>query len=204
MFFRAMPKCVKNAARCWIGKSKMKMTLLGYRILPTNNKDLGETALNAEPVMEQVFIKRPDKISNPDDFERKLFILRKYTTHIITESVKGVDNKFYFSSLSYKTIAYKGMVTSAIATFTLQTWSTKMWCQPWQLFIHAFPQTRFLRGDWHNRFATLRTMGDQYRTWKHKLAQLQRSILLFKIFYTRRVGHDSADLQSPAIRFIQS
>ncbi|HMR57034.1 MAG TPA: glutamate synthase subunit alpha, partial [Cyclobacteriaceae bacterium] len=91
---------------------KMKMTLLGYRVLPVNNKDLGQTALNAEPVMEQVFIKRPDKITNPDDFERKLFILRKYTTHIITESVKGVANQFYFSSLSYKTIAYKGMVTS--------------------------------------------------------------------------------------------
>ena len=56
------------------------MTLLGYRALPTNNADLGETALKAEPVMEQVFIKRPDNISNPDDFERKLFILRKYST----------------------------------------------------------------------------------------------------------------------------
>lgn len=91
---------------------KMKMTLLGYRILPTNNSDLGETAVKAEPVMEQVFIKRQDTINNPDDFERKLFILRKYSTHIITDSVKGVDNQFYFSSLSYKTIAYKGMVTS--------------------------------------------------------------------------------------------
>jgi glutamate synthase (NADPH/NADH) large chain len=91
---------------------KMKMSLIGYRALPTNNADLGETALKAEPVMEQVFIKRPDSISNPDDFERKLFILRKYTTHIITDSVKGVDNQFYFASLSYKTIAYKGMVTS--------------------------------------------------------------------------------------------
>jgi glutamate synthase (NADPH/NADH) large chain len=91
---------------------KMKMTLLGYRVLPTNNGDLGETAVKAEPVMEQVFIKRQDTINNPDDFERKLFILRKYSTHIITDSVKGVDNQFYFSSLSYKTIAYKGMVTS--------------------------------------------------------------------------------------------
>ncbi len=90
----------------------MKMTLLGYRVLPTNNADLGETALKAEPVMEQVFIKQTDSILTPDEFERKLFILRKYSTHIITESVKGVDNQFYFSSLSYKTIAYKGMVTS--------------------------------------------------------------------------------------------
>jgi glutamate synthase (NADPH) large chain len=90
----------------------MKMTLLGYRVLPTNNADLGETALKAEPVMEQVFIKQTQSILTPDEFERKLFILRKYSTHIITESVKGVDNQFYFSSLSYKTIAYKGMVTS--------------------------------------------------------------------------------------------
>ncbi len=90
----------------------MKMTLLGYRVLPTNNADLGETALKAEPVMEQVFIKQTNSILTPDEFERKLFILRKYSTHIITESVKGVDNQFYFSSLSYKTIAYKGMVTS--------------------------------------------------------------------------------------------
>jgi glutamate synthase (NADPH/NADH) large chain len=91
---------------------KMKMGLLGYRPLPTRNEELGESALNAEPVMEQVFIKRLDAGTNPDDFERKLFILRKYVTHVITESVKGVDNQFYFSSLSYKTIAYKGMLTS--------------------------------------------------------------------------------------------
>lgn len=28
---------------------KMKMGLIGYRVLPTNNADLGESALNAEP-----------------------------------------------------------------------------------------------------------------------------------------------------------
>ncbi len=91
---------------------KMKMTLLGYRALPVSNADLGDSALKAEPVMEQVFIKKPDAISSSDDFERKLFILRKYSTRIITESVKGVNNDFYFASLSYKTIAYKGMLTS--------------------------------------------------------------------------------------------
>ena len=88
------------------------MSLLGYRQVPTQHADLGETALASEPVMEQVFIKRLDSGTDPEDFERKLFILRKYSTHIITESVKGVDGQFYFSSLSYKTIAYKGMLTS--------------------------------------------------------------------------------------------
>ena len=91
---------------------KMKMALLGYRVLPTNNKELGETALLSEPVMEQVFIKRLDAGVDPEEFERRLFTLRKYVTHLITESIKGVDNQFYFSTLSYKTIAYKGMLTS--------------------------------------------------------------------------------------------
>jgi glutamate synthase (NADPH) large chain len=91
---------------------KMKMSLLGYRIVPTGFADIGVSAMRSEPIMEQVFIKRPESITNPDEFERKLFILRKYSTRIITESVSGVNNQFYFSSLSYKTIAYKGMLTS--------------------------------------------------------------------------------------------
>src|SRR5688572_2951732 len=90
----------------------MKMTLLGYRVVPTMNKEIGETALRAEPVMEQVFIKRPDFIDDPDEFERTLFVLRMFSTRLIKESVNGVNGQFYFSSLSYKTIAYKVMLTS--------------------------------------------------------------------------------------------
>jgi glutamate synthase (NADPH/NADH) large chain len=112
-FFPADAK-VREECRTVLNRQikKMKMTLLGYRPLPTNNADLGETAKQAEPVMEQVFIKRPETVIDAEDFERKLFILRKYSTRIITESVAGVNNQFYFSSLSYKTIAYKGMLTS--------------------------------------------------------------------------------------------
>lgn len=113
IFFPRDPK-VREECRTVLNRQikKMKMTLLGYRPLPTMNAELGDTALMAEPVMEQIFIKRPDYLPNPDDFERKLFILRKYVTHLITDSVKGVNQTFYFSSLSYKTIAYKGMLTS--------------------------------------------------------------------------------------------
>jgi len=113
VFFPRDPK-VREECRTILNRQikKAKMTLLGYRPLPTNNSELGETAKIAEPVMEQVFIKRHESITNPEDFERKLFILRKYSTTLITESVSGVNNQFYFSSLSYKTIAYKGMLIS--------------------------------------------------------------------------------------------
>ncbi|MFN5071931.1 MAG: glutamate synthase large subunit [Cyclobacteriaceae bacterium] len=91
---------------------KMGMKLLGYRPVPVAPHDLGDTARLAEPVMEQVFIQRPNTITDLADFERKLFVLRKYTTRIVTESVKDVNHQFYFSSLSHKTIIYKGMLTS--------------------------------------------------------------------------------------------
>jgi glutamate synthase (NADPH/NADH) large chain len=113
VFFPRDPKA-REECRTVLNRQikKMKMSLLGYRLLPTRNNEIGETALRAEPVMEQIFIKRPESISDPDVFEKKLFILRKYITRIVTESVQGVNNQFYFSSLSYKTIAYKGMLTS--------------------------------------------------------------------------------------------
>ncbi|HYG39428.1 MAG TPA: glutamate synthase large subunit [Cytophagales bacterium] len=90
----------------------LNLELLGYRIVPSNNSDLGFTSGSSEPVMEQVFIKRPDTMTDSEEFERKLFILRNYASRIINESVQGVNNEFYIGSLSYKTITYKGMLTT--------------------------------------------------------------------------------------------
>ncbi len=91
---------------------QLKLDLIGYRVLPTNNTEIGESALAVEPQMEQVFIKRPADISNPDAFERKLFVLRNYATRVINESVQDIKGDFYFASLSYKTIVYKGQLTT--------------------------------------------------------------------------------------------
>lgn len=89
-----------------------KMKLLGYRPVPVQDEGIGATARESQPVIEQVFIERPDSITNAADFERKLFVLRKHTTHRVTHSVPNVNLQFYFSSLSCSTIAYKGMLTS--------------------------------------------------------------------------------------------
>jgi glutamate synthase (NADPH) large chain len=91
---------------------KLKLELIGYRAVPTDNQTVGESAVNAEPQMEQVFIKRPPQITDLLEFERKLFVLRNYATRIINEAVQGVKGSFYFTSLSYKTIVYKGQLTT--------------------------------------------------------------------------------------------
>ncbi|MEO5947116.1 MAG: glutamate synthase large subunit [Chitinophagaceae bacterium] len=91
---------------------KLGLEILAYRKVPVNTDDIGPTALSVEPEMEQVFIACPDHISNPDDFERKLFILRNYSSHLINSTVRKDEIGFYIASLSYKTIVYKGQLTS--------------------------------------------------------------------------------------------
>lgn len=91
---------------------KLGLEVLAYRKVPVNTDGIGYTALTVEPEMEHVFIACPDHISNPDDFERKLFILRNYATHTINATVKKDAIGFYIASLSYKVIVYKGQLTS--------------------------------------------------------------------------------------------
>ncbi|UAY53012.1 glutamate synthase large subunit [Ferruginibacter albus] len=91
---------------------KLGLEILTYRTVPVNRNDIGATALSVEPVMEQVFIASPDHISNQDEFERKLFVLRNYATHTINATVKQDAIGFYVASLSTRKVVYKGQLTS--------------------------------------------------------------------------------------------
>ena len=91
---------------------KLGLEILTYRKVPVNTTGIGPTALSVEPEIEQVFVACPDHISVPDDFERKLFVLRNYATHLIQSTVRRDEIGFYIASLSYKTIVYKGQLTS--------------------------------------------------------------------------------------------
>lgn len=88
------------------------LEIIGYRKVPVNIEDIGQTALSVEPEMEQVFIACPDHINNPEEFERKLFVLRNYTAKTVQNTVRKDPIGFYVASLSYKTLIYKGQLTS--------------------------------------------------------------------------------------------
>ena len=113
MVFFPMDKVVRAECKEIIarGLKKLDLELIAYRKVPTWNGDLGEGSLSVEPNFEQLFIKRPSRVSTEIDFERKLYVLRQYASRIITESVKGGQD-FYFSSLSCRTISYKGQLTT--------------------------------------------------------------------------------------------
>ncbi len=91
---------------------ELGLEVLAWRKVPVNPEDIGFTARSVEPEIEQVFVACPDHISDPMAFERKLFVLRNYSSHLINNSVKKDPIGFYIASLSYKVIVYKGQLTS--------------------------------------------------------------------------------------------
>ncbi|RAJ92169.1 glutamate synthase (NADPH/NADH) large chain [Larkinella arboricola] len=90
---------------------KLNLELIGYRVVPVDSSDLGNGSRSVEPQMEQVFIRKPETLTS-DEFERKLYIIRNYSSRIINETVTGLQNSFYYSSLSSRVITYKGQLTT--------------------------------------------------------------------------------------------
>ncbi|MGB4863229.1 MAG: glutamate synthase central domain-containing protein, partial [Tepidiformaceae bacterium] len=86
--------------------------LLGWRDVPTNNASLGQTALDAEPAIQQVFVARGAGLETNDDFERCLYVIRKRFEKAIDRWGIRDSERFYFASLSSRTFVYKGMLTA--------------------------------------------------------------------------------------------
>ena len=81
------------------------LVLFGWRVVPTFNGDLGHSALDSEPSIEQIVISQPvGGDLRGIDLDRALYPLRKRCEH----EIDGV----YFPSLSSRTIVYKGMLTT--------------------------------------------------------------------------------------------
>ena len=84
--------------------------LLGWRDVPVNNSGLGESVLPTEPVHRQVFIGRGDGIADEDEFERRLFILRKVISNRVYDLNDPATAGYYPVSSSCRTVVYKGML----------------------------------------------------------------------------------------------
>ena len=85
------------------------MTLIGWREVPTDNSTLGESVKPTEPFHLQVFIGRGKKIKSEDEFERRLYILRKSMSNAIYTRKERRLSGYYPVSISCRTVVYKGM-----------------------------------------------------------------------------------------------
>ncbi len=83
--------------------SRETLTVVGWRIVPTDKSILGEAAIGNLPDIEQIFIDAPAGWRNPD-LERRLYMARRRAEKRIT------DERFYVASLSCSVTIYKGLV----------------------------------------------------------------------------------------------
>ncbi|CAM8900517.1 unnamed protein product [Rhodiola kirilowii] len=86
-------------------------TVLGWRTVPTDNSGLGKSALQTEPVVEQVFL--TSSSTSKADIEQQMYILRRTSMFTIREELnlqRGETKDFYICSLSSRTVVYKGQL----------------------------------------------------------------------------------------------
>ncbi|MCW7482958.1 glutamate synthase large subunit [Leptospira kanakyensis] len=84
---------------------------LGFRDVPINKEYAGVVASKTIPVFKQVFIgKKSKKNKTSDDFERKLFLIRRLIDRRIRTEMKLDRSQYYVPSFSSRTIVYKGML----------------------------------------------------------------------------------------------
>src|SRR5690606_23083685 len=85
------------------------MTLLGWREVPKDNSSLGWSVKPTEPFHLQVFIGRGTETKTDDEFERRLYVLRKTISQRIYQARERSVSGYYPVTLSSRTHIYKGM-----------------------------------------------------------------------------------------------
>jgi glutamate synthase domain-containing protein 2/glutamate synthase domain-containing protein 1/glutamate synthase domain-containing protein 3 len=93
------------------------LAVLGWRDTPVNSNAIGRIARASQPYIEQIFIRAVSRMPQ-DEFERKLYVVRKRAENEIANSDIHDKGFFYLASLSSRTIVYKGLLLAPqIANF---------------------------------------------------------------------------------------
>src|SRR5918993_4243584 len=86
------------------------LQVLGWRDVPVDSSDLGESVKATEPLHRQIFVGKGKGMDEPETFERRLFIARKVISNAVYDMKDERTKGYYPVSLSSRTIVYKGMV----------------------------------------------------------------------------------------------
>ena len=88
-----------------------EMTLLGWRLVPTDREVLSKNMLAMEPRIEQFFLLR--QASSLEDFERDLYVLRRMIEKRAESLDPAIQKFFYLPLISSSRIVYKGMLMAS-------------------------------------------------------------------------------------------
>jgi len=84
------------------------LTVLGWRDVPFDDSEIGDSARSTMPLFRQLFVS--DGRSSGIELDRRAYVARKRVEHEVV-TPEG-DAAVYFPSLSSRTIVYKGMLTT--------------------------------------------------------------------------------------------
>ncbi len=83
---------------------------LGWRDVPVDPTVPGKGAQSTQPFIRQCFIGANKKLATHDDFERKLYLIRRMIDQRVRAELKLDRSKYYVPSFSSKVLIYKGML----------------------------------------------------------------------------------------------
>ncbi len=84
--------------------------LIGWRDVPVETSAVGRIARLSQPAIRQVFIGKGENVRDEEDFERKLFLIRRTVENAVEKTGMAQAEYFYICSLSVRTIVYKGQL----------------------------------------------------------------------------------------------
>ena len=79
--------------------------VIWWRDVPIDDRYAGETAKASVPYIRQVLVAADDAIADQEEFERKLYVIRRVIEH-------AAGDELAIPSFSSRTIVYKGMLTA--------------------------------------------------------------------------------------------
>ena len=100
----ALKKLIKAVCR------EAACRLVAWRDVPTDNTDLGRTALQSEPAVMQMFVEPLDPLT-PEQLDTRLYVLRRLIEKAVRQSGICGQELFYICSLDRRKIVYKGLLT---------------------------------------------------------------------------------------------
>jgi len=85
------------------------LDVLGWRSVPTDNSDLGATALESEPAIAQ-FVVAADDGATGEELDNRLYVARRSLETTVEEAQPPGHDRFYIVSLASDVVVYKGLL----------------------------------------------------------------------------------------------
>jgi glutamate synthase (ferredoxin) len=89
--------------------SEHDLSVVHWRAVPTDNGELGRTALDSEPAVHQAFV-APGEGFDTDAFDTRLYVGRRAVERRVDERDPDGSERFYVCSLDRQTLVYKGLL----------------------------------------------------------------------------------------------